>query len=98
MKKQAIAERRSETRSPAEAWEQTTINVWVSPMKQVAAMIADMSRSGLGIVVQHAVGFEPGYQVKVDFLGVLRIATVAHVTPTDGGEIVVGLKWNKDFN
>lgn len=93
MEKQHVNDRREQERTHLEAWDQVDIDVWLSPGKPIDVTLVNIAEKGIGVMVSDASDLKRTRQVKVDYQGIRRIATIAHVTPIDSGEFVVGLTW-----
>ena len=69
--------------------------IFIEPRNKVVGMIEDVSRSGMGLVVEDANPFRVGYQVKVVYQGSPVVGTILNVSQRTDGYWRVGMEWEE---
>ena len=69
--------------------------VWVSFDDRSQTRMLDQSQGGISVVAPRTCNFEEGFQIRVEYGGGYRMATIVYINDFDVSRIRVGLHWDK---
>lgn len=67
--------------------------VWVSFNERIQTRMLDQSDGGLSVVAPRSCNFEEGFQIRVEYEGGYRMASIVYVGDFDETRVRIGLSW-----